>query len=58
MSRDSRDQRRGSSAKRPGNTEAWAAESERAPHRGPLLALVEEVRRLRGILLDGGEVER
>ena len=27
-------------------------------YRGPLLALVEEVRRLRGILLDGGEVER
>jgi len=27
-------------------------------YRGALLALVEEVRRLRGILLDGGEVER
>ena len=27
-------------------------------YRGPLLALVDEVRRLRGILLDGGEVER
>ena len=27
-------------------------------YRGPQFALVAEVRRLRGILLDGGEVER
>ena len=27
-------------------------------YRGPLLALVDEVRRLRRMVLDGGEVER
>ncbi len=38
--------------------ERIARESAAETYRGPLLALVEEVRRLRRILLDGGGAER
>lgn len=38
--------------------EAEAKTNAAETYRGPLLALVDEVRRLRGILLDGGAEER
>ena len=38
--------------------EALAKENESETYRGPLLALVDEVRRLRKAMLQGGEVAR
>ena len=38
--------------------EHMSREKASETYRGPLLALVDEVRRLRGILLEGSEVER
>ena len=37
--------------------ERMARENIGEPYRGPLLALVGEVRRLRGVVLEGGELD-